>query len=57
MKLLVEKVYNNYVIQIASNYNFGNNKGNELQSGFAVIDELTNISVDTESEELSKDLL
>ena len=57
MKLLVEKVYNNYVIQIASNYNFGNNEGNELQSGFAVIDELTNISVNTESEELSKDLL
>lgn len=57
MKLLVEKVYNNYVIQIASNYNFGNNKDNELQSGFAIIDELTNISVGNESEELSKDLL
>lgn len=58
MKLLVEKVYNNYdVIQITSNYNFGDNEGNELQSGFAVIDELTNISVNNESEELSKDLL
>ena len=58
MKLLIEKVYNNYVIQIASNYNFGNsNNGNELQSGFAVIDKLETISINTESEELSKDLL